>query len=208
MPLARASHRCAQSTSTTENNRSLRYRAHVDHRRRRPRPPDPGSPRCRQRVGHRRKSLRRKRQCHSCQEPLLRKHEATLCLRTQVKCHKLICHNELRSNSKISQAVFIRSHTQSQRAALKPFLSKRHRHRPAAGSRLGVDTRVVCRPGSGLDWPCCRRAPAAGGPRDRVAGPACRGVVRGGHPGRAWGGGAWRGLAELVQTIMTRLDSW
>lgn len=68
MPLARASHRCAQSTSTTENNRPLRYRAHVDHRRRRPRLPDPGSPRCRQRVGHRRKSLRRKRQCHSCQE--------------------------------------------------------------------------------------------------------------------------------------------
>jgi len=70
MPLARASHRCAQSTSTTENDRPPWYRAHVDRRRRRPRPPDPGSPRCGQSVGHRRKSLRRKRQCHSCQEPL------------------------------------------------------------------------------------------------------------------------------------------
>jgi hypothetical protein len=68
------------------------------------------------------------------------KHGATLCLRTQVKCHKPICHNDLRSNSRISQAVFIRSHTQSQPAPLKPVLSNRHRQWPTAGPRLGVDT--------------------------------------------------------------------
>jgi len=44
------------------------------------------------------------------------KHGATLCLRTQRKCHKPISHNELRYNEKISQVVFIRSHIQSQRA--------------------------------------------------------------------------------------------
>jgi hypothetical protein len=44
------------------------------------------------------------------------KHGATLCLRTQVKCDKPICHNELRSISKMSQAVFIRSQFRSQPA--------------------------------------------------------------------------------------------
>jgi hypothetical protein len=33
------------------------------------------------------------------------------------------------------------------------------------------------------------------------------GAVRGGPVERAWGGGAWRGLAELVQTIMASSGS-
>jgi hypothetical protein len=137
----------------------------------------------------------------------VRKQGATLCLRTQVKCDKLVCHNELRSNSNISQEVFIRSHTQSQPAPLKPVISKRHRQRPTAGSRLGVDTRVGLSPRMpvglvGLPEGACR-----GGPRANAAGPGFRGAVRGGDPGRAWVGGAWRGLAELVQTIMASSGS-
>ena len=68
MPLARACHRCAQRPSTTENGRPLSCLTHVAHQCCPSRPPDPGSPSCRQRVGHRRKSLRPKRQCHSCQD--------------------------------------------------------------------------------------------------------------------------------------------
>ncbi|MFN0051235.1 MAG: glycosyltransferase family 4 protein, partial [Planctomycetales bacterium] len=45
--------------------------APVAHHRCSPRPPDPASPRCRKRVGPRRKSLPRKRQCHSGLAPLL-----------------------------------------------------------------------------------------------------------------------------------------
>ena len=68
MPLARACHRCAHRPCSTENDRPLPCLTHVAHQCCPSRPPDPGSPRCRQRVGHRRKSLRPKRQCHSCQD--------------------------------------------------------------------------------------------------------------------------------------------
>jgi len=128
-----------------------------------------------------------------CQEPLLRKHEATLCLRTQVKCHKPIFHNELRSNSKISQEVFIRSHNQSQRAALKPVLSKRHCQRPTAGSRLGVDTRVGLSPQMPVRravWPegaCGARASRQG----RRAGMSGGGARR--APGAGQGSGSVAG---------------
>ena len=124
-----------------------------------------------------------------------------------VKMPQALFHNELRSNSKMSQAVSIRSHTQSQPVSLKPVISKHQRQGPTAGSRLGVDTRVGLSPRKQVGLPvlpegACGRWDSR---RRRRAG-----MSRGGtwtRPGRAWGGGAWRGLAELVLTIMVSLRS-
>jgi hypothetical protein len=59
------SHRCAHSTSITENDRRLSSGTHVAHQCCPPTEPDQSDLGGRQCVGHRRKSLRPTRQCHS-----------------------------------------------------------------------------------------------------------------------------------------------
>ena len=118
-------------------------------------------------------------------------------MRTQAKCHKPISNNELRSNSKISPAVFIRSQSKSQRAPLKPVLSKRHRQRPTAGSRIGVNTRIDLSPRMHVGLTVLPEGPHGGwaSRQRRRAGMSRGGAWRVRGAGLRWGSVAWSGGA-------------
>ena len=123
------------------------------------------------------------------------KHGATICLRTRQKRHNMLSHNGLRSNSKIDQEVFIRSQTQSQPAPLKPVLSKLHRQRPTAGSRLGVDTRVGLSPRTQVGLPVLPERSCGGWTSGQGlrAGMSKGSAWRPPGAGLGWGSVAWSG---------------
>ena len=78
-----------------------------------------------------------------------------LCLRTQSNCHKPMCHNELRSISRISQAVCIRSQTRSQPAPSNQSFPNTTVNGPPQAHAWALTPWLVCRPGCRLGWPCC-----------------------------------------------------
>jgi len=106
-----------------------------------------------------------------------------------------MCHNELRSISRISQAVCIRSQTRSQPAPSNQSFPNTTVNGPPQAHAWALAPGLVCRPGRRLGCPCCRRAPAAGRPRGSPAGPGCRGRCVEGRrrgPGVGERGVVWR----------------
>jgi hypothetical protein len=83
---------------------------------------------------------------------------------------RMVCEYGLRSISRLDQIVFIESEAQSRPAPLNQRFPNATVNGPPQADAWALTPGLVCRPACRLAWPCCRRTPAAGGPRDIAAG--------------------------------------